>query len=90
MVNDIVNKMKYSRPVILAGRLSLRELTGILSEPVVLICICNDSGPMHIAAAMKTPTVAIFGRSKSHETGPYADKSGKGLPLPIYLRRKYL
>jgi len=28
---------------------------------------------MHIAAAMKTPTVAIFGPSKSLETGPYGN-----------------
>ena len=35
--------------------------------------ICNDSAPMHIAAAMKTLTVAIFGPSKSRETGPYGN-----------------
>lgn len=58
-------------PIILTGRLSLRELAGILSESALFIC--NDSAPMHIAAAMKTPTVAIFGPSKSLETGPYGN-----------------
>ena len=57
----------------LAGSLGLRELAGVLGRAAVLVC--NDSSPMHIAAAMKTPTVAIFGPSKSVETAPYATVS---------------
>ena len=45
------------------------QLAGVLAKSVLFIC--NDSAPMHIAAAVKTPTVAIFGPSKSRETGPY-------------------
>jgi ADP-heptose:LPS heptosyltransferase len=71
MVRSIVDGMKY-RPIALAGKLSLRELAGIVSQSALFIC--NDSAPMHIAAAMKTPTVAIFGPSKSCETGPYGEK----------------
>lgn len=60
-----------SRTVVnLAGALSLRELAGVLSRATMFVC--NDSAPLHIAAAMKTPTVALFGPSKSVETGPYA------------------
>ena len=58
------------KTVNLAGGLPLRELAGVLSRATILVC--NDSSPMHIAAAMKTPTVAVFGPSKSVETGPYA------------------
>jgi lipopolysaccharide heptosyltransferase II len=53
----------------LAGQLSLRELAALLRRATIFIC--NDSAPMHIAAAMRTATVAIFGPSKSRETGPY-------------------
>ena len=72
---DLVNKvagMMKKRPVVLAGKTSLRELAGIIGR--CSLFICNDSSPMHIAAAMKVPTVAIFGPSKSVETRPY----GKG------------
>ena len=71
LVNTIANMMSY-KPVIVAGKLSLREMAGILSETALFIC--NDSAPLHIAAAMKTPTVGIFGPSKSVETGPYGEK----------------
>jgi len=70
IIDNIVKDMSYN-PVILAGKLSLRELAGVLSESALFIC--NDSAPMHIAAAMKTPTVAIFGPSKSIETSPYGN-----------------
>ncbi len=61
------------KPVNLAGRLNLRELAGLLARAAVLVC--NDSSPMHIAAAMATPTVAIFGPSKSVETAPYGTRN---------------
>jgi ADP-heptose:LPS heptosyltransferase len=42
----------------LAGRLSLSELTGILSAATVMVG--NDSGPRHLAQAVGTPTVGIY------------------------------
>lgn len=42
-----------------AGKTSLTELTSIIKN--VELLICNDSAPMHIAAAMQTPLVALFG-----------------------------
>lgn len=33
--------------------------------------ICNDSGPMHLAAAMKTPVFALFGPTDPGKVGPY-------------------
>lgn len=68
MVKEITQRMTH-KPIALAGKLSLRQLAGILSKAALFVC--NDSAPMHIAAAMKTPTVAIFGPSKSRETAPY-------------------
>lgn len=68
MVEEMIPAMKR-RPISLAGEVSLREMAGILSHASVFLC--NDSGPMHIAAAMKTPIVAVFGPSKSVETGPF-------------------
>lgn len=55
----------------LVGRTTLRQLVALidLSERV----ICHDSGPMHIAAALGKPTLAIFGPTNPRRTGPYSD-----------------
>lgn len=42
----------------LAGQLSLKELAALLSRCALLVC--PDSGPMHVAAAMRVPIVATF------------------------------
>ncbi len=55
----------------LAGKTDLRLLASLIER--FNLFICNDSAPLHIASAMKTPTVAIFGPSKSIETGPYGN-----------------
>ncbi|HAM52582.1 MAG TPA: lipopolysaccharide heptosyltransferase II [Nitrospiraceae bacterium] len=52
----------------LAGKTSLRELVSCIAECDVLIT--NDSGPMHIAYAVGTPLVAIFGSTAPELTGP--------------------
>ena len=70
LVAEMASCMKH-KPVTLAGALSIREMAGMLARAAVFIC--NDSAPMHLAAAMNTPTVAIFGPSKSVETGPYGE-----------------
>ncbi|HLF87031.1 MAG TPA: putative lipopolysaccharide heptosyltransferase III, partial [Nitrospiria bacterium] len=43
----------------LAGELDLRELGCLLK--MAALCVVNDSSPMHMAAALETPTVALFG-----------------------------
>lgn len=53
----------------LAGKTDLFELAELYRRCAVLIT--NDSGPMHIAAAVGTPVVAIFGPTDPGLTGPY-------------------
>ncbi len=72
LVETIIGMMK-NKPVNLAGALDIRQLAAVLARASILVC--NDSAPMHIAAAMKTPTVAIFGPSKPEETAPYSANS---------------
>lgn len=57
------------RVVNLAGLTTLRELTGLISQCDVLLT--NDSGPMHVADAIGTPIVALFGSTSEVVTGPY-------------------
>jgi heptosyltransferase I len=56
----------------LAGKTNLQELIEIVKGAKFMIS--NDSGPMHIAAALGVPVYAIFGPTDPLRTGPY----GKG------------
>ncbi|HEY2383864.1 MAG TPA: lipopolysaccharide heptosyltransferase II [Terriglobia bacterium] len=56
------------RTAILNGKTSLETLIGVLSESSLMIT--NDSGPMHIAAALGVPTVAVFGSTDDRVTSP--------------------
>lgn len=53
----------------LCGKTSLVELGGILQAMALVITV--DSGPMHMAAATGTPTLAIFGPTDPLRVGPY-------------------
>ncbi len=59
-----------SNPVDLTGRTSLRDLIGIFERAA--IALGPDSGPMHIAAAVGTPVVSLFGATSPKRSAPYA------------------
>ena len=52
----------------LAGKTSLRELMASLK--ICRLLLTNDSGPMHVAAALGTPVVVPFGSTSPELTGP--------------------
>jgi heptosyltransferase-2 len=58
------------------------DLTGKTSLALALACIArchvfvtNDSGLMHIAAALNTPLVAVFGSTDHIATGPFSERA---------------
>jgi len=59
-----------------AGGAAVRDLTGedlrdaILALAATDVAVANDSGLLHVAAALATPAVGIFGPSSPHLTGP--------------------
>lgn len=61
MVNDILARCPPGI-ISLAGQLTLRQLAALIDQAKLFIGV--DSVPMHMAAALKTPCIALFGPSK--------------------------
>ena len=69
--NEVMAKL--ARPALsFAGKLSLGELFPLLERSTVFLG--NDSGPMHMAAAMGTPIVAMFSYADDREWGPRSER----------------
>ena len=68
-VCEDISKQVGGLIVNLAGRCSLVETGSLLKEMDLLIA--NDSGPVHMAAAVGTPALVIFGPTDPARTGPY-------------------
>jgi len=56
-----------------AARRRWATLVGVLSG--LLLLLTNDSGPMHLAAALGTPLVAVFGSTDWTETAPVSARA---------------
>ena len=74
---------------VLTAKTSLKQLAALMQMSTLLIT--NDSGPMHLANAVGTPIVAIFGPTNPKRTGPYQGNYivvQRELPCaPCYLRK---
>lgn len=74
-ISDEVKTVMKNSILDLTGLLSVKELGSVLSKSKFLIS--NDSGPVHIAAAVGTPTVVLFGEERpggsSARWGPYGE-----------------
>jgi len=74
----------------LCGRTTLRQLAALIERATVVVTA--DSTPMHLAAAMGRPLVALFGPTNPARTGPYG-RAGDVLLVddldcsPCYYRR---
>jgi heptosyltransferase-2 len=73
----------------LAGKTSLRELMALMK--LCRVVLTNDTGPMHVAAALGTPVVVPFGSTSPELTGPIFSANAKILKSdapcsPCFLR----
>lgn len=72
-----------------AGRLTLREVVAVMERAA--LAVGPDSGPMHIATAVGTPVVALFGPTSPARSGPWGCSHlvvRAEVPcMPCYLRR---
>lgn len=67
MVDEITENLGPNL-INLAGKTTLRELMAYIS--LLNVMVANDSGPMHMAYALKIPVVALFGPTSEKISGP--------------------
>ncbi len=63
----------------LYGKTNLKELVALIAGAKAVVS--NDSGPMHIAAALGVPVIALFGPTDPVKTGPYGWQVNKNLKV---------
>ncbi|HLM59750.1 MAG TPA: glycosyltransferase family 9 protein, partial [Pyrinomonadaceae bacterium] len=68
-VSTEVYEKSVKKPVILTGKTSLAEATAILSQ--IDLLVSNDMGLAHVASAVGTETLVIFGPTNPHTTRPW-------------------
>jgi len=68
-----ISSSMEKKPAILTGQTSLPQLLGLISQAALFIS--NDSGPMHLANALRVPVVGIFGPTDPEVTGPLEQPS---------------
>jgi len=67
LAENIASLARY-KPVILTGKITLLQLGAVLKQCALLVT--GDTGPLHIATAMGTSVVALFGAADPSRTGP--------------------
>lgn len=72
LAEEIGKAMRHT-PAIVTGETTLRQLMALLGECRVMVT--NDSGPMHLGAALGLPVVAVFGSTDERATGPVSPRA---------------
>lgn len=72
-INNIL-KFTKTKPLNLAGRTSIKQLAALAHHSRLFIGV--DSAPMHIAAAMDTPVIGLFGPTGAFVWGPWDNDLG--------------
>ena len=73
LTDSICSNVSSDRAMSVAGELSIRTLAALLCQTDLFIG--NDTGPMHLSAAMGTPTIGLFGPETPVRYGPFGGKN---------------
>ncbi len=88
LIGEILKMLKAGRALDLSGRTTLKQLAAVFARAGLVVA--NDSGPMHIAAAVKADLIALFGPTSPGLTGPAGAgrcvvlQKDVGCPVPCY------
>jgi heptosyltransferase-2 len=74
-VTQSIDTVHRAHVIDLTGATTLQTLAGVLR--VAAACVSNDSGAMHLAGAVGTPLVALFGPTRDQETAPLTRQGGR-------------
>jgi len=72
---SIFAQINHSNVLNYTGQTTITQMAGLLSRCKVLVT--NDTGTMHVASAVRTPVVAIFGPTDHITTPPFPISSGQ-------------
>lgn len=72
LAEHVAAGLPRARVVNLCGATGLAELVGVVAR--LRLLVCGDSGPMHLAAALGVPVVAVFGPTDWRETAPLGER----------------
>jgi heptosyltransferase I len=75
------------KPEDLIGTTSLKQLLALIGRASVVVC--PDSGPAHMATAVRTPVVGLYATSNRHRTGPYSSQHLVVDKYPEAVRREF-
>jgi heptosyltransferase-2 len=88
-VSSVIASQLRHAPVDLTGKTSIADLPALLSQ--CHLFLGNDSGAMHVAAAVGLPVVAVFGSTDPEGTAPVTPRASivqqKPYCSPCFLRR---
>ncbi len=67
-----ISELMRARPIVAAGSLTLKETAEVIRRSALFIG--NDSGPMHIASAVSTPLIGLFGPTDTVKNRPWGGR----------------
>lgn len=81
IVDAVPRDVADGRLIDFVGRTSLQELAALIKNSSLFVS--GDTGPLHIAAALQVPIVAMFGPTRPDRTGPYGNERALVLTTPL-------
>ena len=72
-IAEEIQSLMRKRAHTLVGQTELEGLIGLISR--CRLFVTNDSGPMHLSAALDVPQVALFGSTNERATGPFSERA---------------
>lgn len=88
MIEEILKQVPKVPVYNLAGKLTLKELGALIKMSRCLLCV--DSVPLHMASALKSRVVVVFGPSSEKNWGPWKNPKGMVVAQPFSCRPCHL